>query len=119
MRRVHKVILIGICSILWAQCKQEKKTLFTRVEPSTSGVQFNNTIIEDDTFNMVDFYYVYNGAGVAIGDINNDHLPDLFFTGNQVGDKLYLNKGDLKFEDITAQAGIQKKGWSTGVTMAD
>jgi enediyne biosynthesis protein E4 len=119
MRSIQKVILIGICSILCAQCKEEKKTLFSRVEPFTSHIEFNNTIVEDDTFNMVDFYYVYNGAGVAIGDINNDELPDLFFSGNQVGDRLYLNKGNLKFEDITTRAGIQKKGWSTGVTMAD
>jgi enediyne biosynthesis protein E4 len=123
MHSLPKSILFGICSIFCFQCKEKaeenEKTLFTKVEPSTSGVKFNNTIIEDDTSNMVDFYYVYNGAGVAIGDINNDDLPDLFFSGNQVSDRLYLNKGNFKFEDITAKAGIQKKGWSTGVTMAD
>ncbi|MBL0745511.1 VCBS repeat-containing protein [Chryseolinea lacunae] len=93
--------------------------LFTLVEPGHSGVSFTNTIAEDDTFNIVDFYYVYNGGGVAIGDINNDSLPDLYFTGNRVGDRLYVNKGNLKFEDVTSTAGIRKRGWSTGVTMVD
>lgn len=123
MQILMKAILFGTCLIFCCQCKEKEeeneKTLFTKVDPSTSGVEFTNTIIEDDTSNMVDFYYVYNGAGVAIGDLNNDDLPDLYFTGNQVGDRLYLNKGNLKFEDITAKAGILKRGWSTGVTMAD
>lgn len=107
------------CSLLCIACTQEKTPLFTPIDPSHSGVEFTNTIAENDTFNIVDYYYVYNGAGVAIGDINNDDLPDLFFTGNQVRDRLYLNKGNLEFEDITERAGILTKGWSTGVTMAD
>jgi len=119
MSSISKVILWGICSVSFFRCSKKEETLFTRVDPSASGVEFNNTIVEDDTFNIVDFYYVYNGAGVAIGDINDDGLPDIFFSGNQVGDGLYLNKGNLQFEDITSRAGIQKKGWSTGVTMAD
>jgi enediyne biosynthesis protein E4 len=114
----NKAALI-LCLLVGIGCSSKKKTLFTKVNPSYSGVSFTNTIIEDDTSNLVDYYYVYNGAGVAIGDINNDDLPDLFFTGNQVSDRLYLNKGNLKFEDITEQAGIRKIGWGTGVTMAD
>jgi hypothetical protein len=108
----------GMLSLI--ACHQPKpETLFTFVEPADSGVEFNNAIAEDDTFNIVDFYYVYNGGGVAIGDLNNDSLPDLYFTGNRVGDRLYLNKGDLKFEDVTQTAGIRKQGWSTGVTLVD
>lgn len=100
-------------------CGQTPETLFSRVDPSESGVEFNNVIVEDDTANIVDYYYVYNGGGVAIGDINNDGLPDIFFTGNQVPSRLYLNKGKLVFEDITEKAGVTKRAWSTGVTMAD
>ena len=110
---------IIVWSLFCIGCHKGKKTLFSRIDPSYSGIDFNNVIVEDDTFNIVDFFYVYNGAGVAIGDINNDDLPDIYFTGNQVPDRLYLNRGDLKFEDITLTAGIYKRGWSTGVTMAD
>ncbi|SDJ98421.1 Repeat domain-containing protein [Catalinimonas alkaloidigena] len=94
-------------------------TRFTAVPAAESGVDFVNALQEDDTFNLVDFYYVYNGGGVAVGDLNNDGLPDLFFTGNRVPNRLYLNQGDFRFKDITASAGIQPGGWSTGATMVD
>ncbi|MDO1449289.1 VCBS repeat-containing protein [Rhodocytophaga aerolata] len=107
--------------LLWG-CKDQStssSSLFTILPGSQTGVRFENTVAENDSFNLVDYYYVYNGGGVAVGDLNNDELPDLYFTGNQVGDRLYLNKGNMKFEDITEKAGILKGGWSTGVTMAD
>lgn len=115
------------CFLFWiviASCRQEKQTLFTILPSSQTGVKFENTIRENEDFNLIDYYYVYNGGGVSVGDINNDGLPDLYFTGNQVSDKLYLNKGKsenggLHFEDITEKAGIKQGGWSTGVTMAD
>ena len=105
-------------------CQRESKTLFTTLSPAESGVDFQNTIVENDTFNLVDYYYVYNGGGVAAGDLNGDDLPDLYFTGNQVGDRLYLNitkpgAAHPQFKDITRESGILKGGWSTGVTMAD
>ena len=105
-------------------CQRESKTLFTTLSPAESGVDFQNTIVENDTFNLVDYYYVYNGGGVAVGDLNGDDLPDLYFTGNQVGDRLYLNitkpgAAHPQFEDITEAVGMRKAGWSTGVTMAD
>jgi len=105
-------------------CQSKPDTLFTSLSGSETGVHFRNTVSENDSFNLIDYYYVYNGGGVAIGDINNDDLPDLYFTGNQVGDRLYLNKGNrgsapLIFEEITKKAGILPGGWSTGVTMAD
>ena len=88
--------------------------------PSTTGVTFNNVIIEQESFNVLEYEYFYNGAGVAAGDINNDGRPDLFFTANLGADKLYLNLGDWEFEDITEQAGIlNAPSWTTGVTMAD
>jgi hypothetical protein len=105
-------------------CEQKPKTLFATLPASQTGVNFQNTVTENDSFNLVDYYYVYNGGGVAVGDLNNDDLPDLYFTGNQVGDRMYLNttkpgSGSPTFEDVTGKAGIKKGGWSTGVTMAD
>ena len=97
-------------------------TQFQKIESSHSGISFSNTIKENLSTkeNLFDNDFFYNGAGVAIGDINNDGLPDIFFTGNQVANKLYLNKGDLKFEDISATAKINThKNWSNGVTLAD
>jgi len=111
--------VIAACVILCLSCERKPQTLYSPVAPFKSGIDFNNTIAEDDTANIVDYYYVYNGGGVAIGDINNDGLPDIFFTGNQVPSRLYLNRGNLKFEDITEKAHVLKKGWSTGATMAD
>lgn len=94
--------------------------VFELVNSSRSGITFNNVVKEDDSMNFYRYQYLYNGAGVAIGDINNDGLPDIYFTGNLSADKLYLNKGNLKFEDITEKSGIVKEeGWNTGVTMCD
>jgi hypothetical protein len=85
-----------------------------------TGIDFNNAITESETVNHLYYNQLYSGAGVAIGDINNDGLPDIFFCGNQVSDRLYLNKGDLKFEDITKKSkAARNSGWSWGVTMAD
>jgi enediyne biosynthesis protein E4 len=94
---------------------------FEIVPADQSGIDFTNSLTETAEFNYLSFQYMYNGGGVAIGDINNDGLADIYFTGNQVEDKLYLNKGDMKFEDIskTALDNQIDKGWHTGVTMAD
>jgi hypothetical protein len=88
--------------------------------PERTGIDFNNSIKESKFFNHYYFSQIYLGSGVAIGDINNDGLPDIFFGGNQVDDRLYLNKGDFNFEDITKKSRIAKNsGWSWGVTMVD
>jgi enediyne biosynthesis protein E4 len=94
---------------------------FTTLTTAETGIDFTNRITETDSFNFFNYEYIYNGGGVATGDINNDGLADIYFTGNQVPDKLYLNKGDMKFEDITAQAIGPKssEGWRTGVVMVD
>jgi len=93
---------------------------FTLIQPESSGVTFSNLIKEDYVYNVLNFEYLYNGGGVAIGDINNDGLPDLYFTGTIVPNKLYLNKGQFQFEDITQNAGVAAaEGFKTGVTMAD
>ncbi|WP_020571406.1 VCBS repeat-containing protein [Neolewinella persica] len=97
-----------------------EQPLFKLLNSEETGVTFANNIVEDEQYNHLRWNHVYSGAGVATGDINNDGLPDLFFSGNQVGDQLYLNKGNLKFENITLPAGIvQEEKWSTGVTFAD
>ncbi len=83
---------------------------FEQIASSQSGIHFNNTIVETDSVNVLDFENVYNGGGVGVGDFNGDGLPDLYFTGNLVSNKLYLNKGDLKFQDITEKAGVSGEG---------
>lgn len=96
------------------------ENLFQYIDPSISGVDFNNQIRDTQDFQIFDYEYAYNGGGVAIGDINNDNLPDLYFSGSFVGNKLYLNQGNLKFKDITAQAGVDGGlGYKTGVSMVD
>lgn len=122
--KLHPVILI-ILVFSSVSCKKEipkssEKILFTLKTPSQTGVDFNNKLTETKDLNAFVFNYMYNGAGVGIGDINNDGLQDIYFTGNQVSDKLYLNKGNLKFEDISESSGIASfKGWKNGVTMVD
>ena len=93
---------------------------FELLTSEKTGIDFNNSIQESNTFNHYLFSQIYLGSGVAIGDLNNDGLPDIFFGGNQVDDKLYLNKGDFTFEDISKSSKIASKpGWTWGVTMAD
>ena len=104
-------------------CKPDGKKgeqLFTLLPPSSTHVNFKNQLTETEQSNIIEYLYFNNGAGVAAGDINNDGLVDLYFTSNQHSNKLYLNKGNFKFEDITETAGVAGTGdWKTGVTMAD
>ena len=105
--------------------KKPTNYLFETKLVSETGIDFKNSVTQDAVHNVLSYEYIFTGAGVAIGDINNDGLPDIFFTGNQVPNKLFLNKGNLKFEDISAMANINIKPsdnkipWHTGVTMAD
>jgi hypothetical protein len=101
-------------------CNQPEQTiLFERLSPEDTHIDFANTITISDSFNVTTFDYIYNGGGVAIGDINNDSLPDVYFTGNMVSSRLYLNKGNFQFEDITQKAGVTTNRWTTGVAMVD
>lgn len=118
------VLFMGLNS-----CKKSKNVdptlnesfkIFNTISSADTGINFSNTLTENDSLNYFTYSYLYMGGGISAGDINNDGLIDLYFTGNQVSNKLYLNKGNLKFEDITDKAGVGgDTRWYTGVTMAD
>jgi hypothetical protein len=115
---VRNGCLALVALLILESCNE--KQLFQKQEPEVSGVTFENTLNPTDDFNIIDYLYFYNGGGVAIGDINGDDLPDLFFSGNQVKNKLYLNKGNLTFEDVTDEAGVAgNNSWDTGSIMGD
>src|SRR5919202_892028 len=90
--------------------KTDSSPLFRLLPSSQTGVDFTNTIYENDALNILNEAYIYNGGGVGIGDFNNDGLEDVYFSGNMVSSKLYLNKGALKFQDITDAAGVGSEG---------
>ncbi|REG79402.1 FG-GAP repeat protein [Algoriphagus antarcticus] len=120
MDRFSIAFLIGIGLLFSCKEKKEEDKLFELMPAEKTGVQFQNTLISSDSLNILEYLYFYNGGGVAAGDINNDGLVDLYFAGNQVSNRLYLNLGNFQFEDITDSAGVSGEGgWSTGVTMAD
>jgi len=116
----QSVRILILCLVLIATSCGADKTLFQKLESSATGIAFTNTINETDSINILDQENVYNGGGIAAGDFNNDGLQDLFFTGNLVPSKLYLNKGDFKFTDVTEQAGTITNGrWARGVAAVD
>lgn len=117
----HSGLFALLIPLLWlAGCTGKKdRPLFKLLNPNQTGVTFANTITTNDSLNVQTDVYVYNGAGVAIGDIDNDGLPDIFFSGNMVSSRLYLNKGHMRFDDITEQAGVSTQRWATGATMVD
>lgn len=113
---VFNILILIIC---FNSCSPEEDRLFTKLLPDNTGIDFVNSIDEDSLLNVVDYPFLYNGGGVGIGDINNDGYSDIFLTGNMVSSRLYLNKGDFKFEDITELAGLKTDKWVTGVSMVD
>jgi enediyne biosynthesis protein E4 len=116
-----RFVLLLFFTFLFCTCQQEKTDLlFTEVPSRKTGIDFRNMIKEDENFNIFQYQYFYNGGGVAVGDFNNDGLPDLVFTGNMVKNRLYINKGDFQFEDLTKKSGIaDAEGWCTGVVPVD
>ncbi len=116
----NRAVTYLICAFLCFGCSKNEGSLFSNPGPEQTGVDFENTLTESDELNILDYLYLYNGGGVAVGDINNDDLPDIFLTGNQVKNKLYLNMGELQFEDISDTAGIGgNSSWNTGAVMGD
>lgn len=112
------IILILFCINTLISCNND--TVFTKLPTDKTNISFSNRITELDTMNILTFEYVNNGGGVALGDFNNDKLVDVYFTGNQVDNKLYLNKGDMKFEDVSQKANVEGKGrWCSGVALVD
>lgn len=118
-----KLLLILTTALLVGReaCAQTAgKHLFTRMDEKQTGISFLNNVREDDSLNVMRYEYLYNGAGVGIADLNNDGLNDIFFSGNTSPNKLFLNKGNFQFEDVTRRAGVKGNGtWSTGVSIAD
>lgn len=116
-----KFVRFYILLIFLASCSIDKEEkVFSLLEPAETNLDFSNSLTETSALNILDYLYYYNGGGVAIGDINNDGLPDIYFTANQTSNKLYLNKGNMKFEDITQEAGVSgTSDWQTGTVMAD
>ena len=116
--------LIALLPILISACVDKpgdsSESLFELLDASYSGIDFENTITESDSLNILDYEYIYNGGGVAIADFNNDGLQEVFFTGNMVDNALYANLGDMRFKDITSTSGVAATGiWCTGVAVVD
>ena len=116
---IAKVVLLGLFTLFILSCK-DTSSRFELMKPSTTGVAFNNELSYTEAFNPYTYRNFYNGAGVALGDINNDGLIDIYFTGNLVNNALYLNRGDFKFEEIAETAGVACENiWSSGATFVD
>ncbi len=114
-----KIALIYCSLAFLVTACADRNSLFKELPASRSGITFNNRIEEDGEDNVYRFMNIYTGAGVAVGDINNDGLMDLYFSGNMTSGRLYVNRGDLKFEDITGSSGIENQRWGTGAVMVD
>src|ERR1700721_1959404 len=125
-RTTSRVILFFFwSSTLMVACRSKEpsppaNTLFQLMPSSQTGIDFNNKVVDTKDFNVFKYRNFYNGGGVAIGDVNKDGRPDIFFTSNQGKNRLYINKGNWQFEDVTDKAGVGGiHKWHTGVTMVD
>ncbi|MEX2346422.1 MAG: VCBS repeat-containing protein, partial [Balneolaceae bacterium] len=117
--RYTTYLILLACLLLQSCSTDQKNPLFSKLDPSHTGIDFANTITTSDSVHAENNSFIYNGAGVATGDINNDGLVDIFFTGNMESSKLYLNRGNMEFENITELAGVSTSHWATGVSLVD
>lgn len=116
----YRFYLLFLLPLLFLACEKTPEKTFSLLTANESGINFRNILQESEQFNVLNYGYFYNGGGVAVGDLNNDGLSDIYFTGNLVSSHLYLNKGNLRFEEIADEAGVSAEGlWNTGVSMAD
>src|SRR5688572_16223109 len=119
-RSLVRIVFIALCvSNLWACKNSGSRKLFTKLDPEKTGIRFSNNLVYIDSVTVLEFEYMFNGAGVAFLDINNDNLLDVILSGNMVPCRLFLNKGNLQFEDITEKAGFNTTGWSYGISVVD
>ena len=119
IRRRISLLLFFLMIWIFTTCQSRKEPVFSLLPSSQTDIRFNNELDETEEENVNTYMNIYTGAGVAAGDTNNDGLADLFFSGNQVTSRLYINKGNLVFEDITESSGILNNSWATGAVMAD
>lgn len=118
---MSRIVYLFFLALVAVACqKQGDLKLFSEISSDETGIKFKNLVEETEAFNILTYGYFHQGGGVAIGDVNNDSLPDIYFTGNMVASRLFINKGNWEFEEIAEQAGVRAAGlWNTGTTMAD
>ena len=120
MKNLFILLFVAVISYSCNSDKEESPNLFQLKDSATTGITFNNALEYTESLNPYTYRNFFNGGGVALGDINNDGLLDIYFTGNLVDNQLYLNKGNWQFEDITSKAGVSSEGvWSSGVSFID
>ena len=114
------MLIACCCLFMLTACRSDPHdAIFRKVSPSSSGIHFKNELKYSDSLSVLEFEYMFNGSGVALLDVNKDGLQDIMFGGNMVSSRLYLNKGNLEFEDITQKAGVTTNGWIYGIAVVD
>ena len=105
-----KPFLLVLTVVFFLGCNSSNDKLFTKLSSFKTGIKFKNILKETDEFNVLTYGYLYNGGGIAIGDVNKDGLEDIYFTGNMVASRLYINQGNLEFKEVAKEAGVDAPG---------